>query len=231
MTRGGAEHQTHHGHEARQVGEPLQVVRATPGVFVRKPMAGALEHEHEWHALLRGELCEAIPLVGAAVADRAAQHGEVLDARERRAPVDEPETGDEAVGRCRRVTGLGQAACESADLDETACIEQRFRTLARIELPGVVLTLHALDAAHAAGEGATALEFRENSLPAPWIRCHRGVSRVVSWPCRSFQWMGRQTWTIPIVASYARVGPCYTSPSATIARATSTKLAMLAPIT
>ena len=83
-------------------------------------------------------------LLGVDLAERAAEHGEVLGEHEDLAAVDHAPTGDDSV-RERSVVldtePVGAMAGEHVELHEGAGIEQDVEPLARGHLPAVVLAL------------------------------------------------------------------------------------------
>src|SRR4030095_3730678 len=91
-------------------------------------VARAVENEPHRRALLRGELADPVALGHRAEPDRAAEHAEVLGARDRSAPIDLAEARDE------RIRGDVFAADQRADLEERTRIEQVLDPLARIEI-------------------------------------------------------------------------------------------------
>ena len=165
MPGGGPEHEAHHGYEPRQLGETLEVVGAPTDVPVGEAVAGPLEHEHERDALLRCKLAQPVPLVGRAGADRAAEHGEVLDARDRGPAVDATGAGDERVGGRGVLAGLFERAHERAELGERAGVEEAFDTGTSVELALRAVTLDALGPTHRARRVPALLEPGEDRLP------------------------------------------------------------------
>ena len=117
---GGAEHDADHRDVAREVGHREQIVRRAThaGIGLRQPVARAFEDHHEGEALLERELGDAEALGGAAGADRAAEHREVLGPGEDGPAVDPPDAADEALGGDVR-----DGADERADLAEAARVE------------------------------------------------------------------------------------------------------------
>ncbi len=63
-------------------------------------------------------------------------------------PVDQAKAGDEPIGGGGVVAALGQAACEGADFDEAAEVEQRLDPLPCIQLAAGVVLGDALIATH-----------------------------------------------------------------------------------
>ena len=144
------EHQAHHRHLTLEVGHRLEVVRRARrrGGAGAHAGAGALLHPHHRHALLAGELGDAVPLVRTARAHRTGLDGEVLGTDRGGATVHEAEPAHEPVG--------GQVALvadQGAELVEGARVEQRGDPLPHVELAGAVVLLQPLGPAHLVGPG------------------------------------------------------------------------------
>ena len=101
----GPEHQADHGHEPGQLGQSHEVTGPPTLGGLGDPVAGTLQHHHQWDPLLAGQLAEAVALVGRAAPDRPAEHGDVLGAGQRRPAVDATGPGHQGIARDRRVLG------------------------------------------------------------------------------------------------------------------------------
>ena len=162
MPGGGAEHETHHGHFARQLGEAHQVAGPAARTRLGDAVPGSLQHHDQGHPFLPGQLAEAIALVGGSRADGAAEHGDVLGPGERRPAVDAPGPGNE------RVCGDGRILCgadQLSDFEERSGIEEGGQALAGIETATLVLASEADLTTHGKGLGLPARNLRQGRGP------------------------------------------------------------------
>ena len=147
------EHQAHHRHETREIGEGLQVVGPTPRRGTDDAMPGTLEHEDERDPLLGGKLHEAIALVRRARPDGAAQHREVLCGSDGGTTVDRSEPTDEGVGRGVRRPWFRLVPDQGTELDERPGVEESRHARPCVQLAGGTMPGHPFLAAHGGGLG------------------------------------------------------------------------------
>ena len=128
----------------------LHVAREDPAVRVERDdafldaRAGAVVEADDRRADRLGEVHHLVDLLGEHLAERAAEHGEVLAEHEHLATVDRSPTGDDAVGERPGVLDaepVGAVAGEHVELDERARVEQQLDALAGGELAPLVLAL------------------------------------------------------------------------------------------
>ena len=128
----------------------LHVAREDPAVRVERhdtfldARAGAVVEADHRRADGLGEVHHLVDLLGEHLAERAAEHGEVLAEHEHLATVDRSPPGDDAVGERPRVLDaepVGAVAGEHVELDERAGVEQQLDALAGGELAALVLAL------------------------------------------------------------------------------------------
>ena len=128
----------------------LHVAREDPAVRVEgddtflDARAGAVVEADERRADRLREVHHLVDLLGEHLAERAAEHGEVLAEHEHLATVDRSPTGDDAVGEGPGVLdpeAVGPVAGEHVELDERARVEQQLDALAGGELAALVLAL------------------------------------------------------------------------------------------
>ena len=128
----------------------LHVAREDPAVRVEgddtllDARAGAVVEPDDRRADRLREVHHLVDLLGEHLAERAAEHGEVLAEHEDLATVDRSPTGDDAVGEGPGVLdpeAVGPVAGEHVELDERARVEEQFDALAGGELAPLVLAL------------------------------------------------------------------------------------------
>jgi hypothetical protein len=104
------------------------------------PVTCTFQHHDQRDSLLVGELAQAVPLVGGTGSDRAAEHGDVLRPSEGRPSIDPARTGHQRIAWDRRFVHCSD---QTADLEESARIEQTLEPLPCVEPTPFVLALDA----------------------------------------------------------------------------------------
>ena len=138
--------------------------------------AGAVVDADDRGPDLEGQVHQLVDLVGEDLAERAAEHGEVLREDEDLAPVDRAPAADDAVGVGAVVEArLGGPAGQQVELVERARIEQEVDALAGEQLAPVVL---ALPRSVGAGSDGLFLALGQVSEPV----AHRVVDHAATVP-------------------------------------------------
>ena len=132
------------------------------------PGPGAVVEAHERDADGRGQVHDLVDLLGEDLAERTAEHGEVLGEDAHLAAVDRAPAGDDAVGVGALVEPRGPRAGQLVELDERTVVEQVLDAL-----PGGHLALGVLSLDGALGAGVQRLLFPLGELFEPLL--HRMV--------------------------------------------------------
>ena len=180
MASGGAQHEAHDGHHARELGQTHQVPGSSPGGSIGDPVPGPFEHHHQRHPFLERQLAKAIALVRSATADRPAEHGHVFGSGQGRPAADSPGP------RHERVAGDGgilRRPDQLADLGERAGIEEGGDPLTGIEASPFLLADEAGLATHEECFGLPTLDLLEGRAPALELVTHRAAASGNSVPC------------------------------------------------
>ena len=155
-----------HARRLHVAGEDAAVGVERDDTFLDAGAGAVVEADHR-RADRLGEVHHLVDLLGEHLAERAAEHGEVLAEEEHLAAVDRAPAGDDAVGERPGVLdaeAVGAVAGEHVELDERVGVEQQVDALARGELPALVL---ALDRGVAIPRGAPARAARRAARAAP----------------------------------------------------------------
>jgi hypothetical protein len=161
-----------------EIGEGVQIVGGARVAGVGETVSRALEHRHQWHALLERQLCDAMALGRTPGTDGAAQQREVLGARQHGPAVDPPQPAHVPIAR-----NVFDGAHQPAELDEAAGVEEPLDALASVELSAAVHEpLDALGPAHLERAIAAPLQLLEPRLPFLAIALARFPSRQTDSP-------------------------------------------------
>jgi hypothetical protein len=146
--------------------EDLPVTAKCRDAFLNAGAAG-VEQADDRRARLHGEILNLHDLLRMRLAERAAEHREVLGEGEDGAAVDGAPAGDDAVPRNLGLlhAELGRAVLdEHVELLERALVHQELHALAGGELAALVLRFDAGRAAAGTGAGATTRELVDDVL-------------------------------------------------------------------
>ena len=127
-------------------------------MLTARPETRALEKHYQRHLVAQCEFGQPMTLGVSARADAAGQGGEVLGADHHRRTVDQPGTGDDAVGR-------DVSADEGAELTKRALVEEMLESTARVELALAVVLGQPLGPAHRACVSPSTVELVERVFP------------------------------------------------------------------